>query len=183
MQVSNWFINARVRLWKPMIEEIHMLETKGTSGMDFTSANAKLMIPSADDGARPSMEPVFAADERSQEPWQGDKRSRVEESEMLMSFASYQHAMDIGGIDAVSLTLGLRHEGGQQNPHQMFHDFVGWSPFLCFDPWAAHARGTAVGKPRSSRRIRWSKRSASLRRLSSAIRVFVVLWWYLNCSI
>ncbi|KAI4386061.1 hypothetical protein MLD38_004029 [Melastoma candidum] len=27
-QVSNWFINARVRIWKPMVEEIHMLETK-----------------------------------------------------------------------------------------------------------------------------------------------------------
>ncbi|KAL8039305.1 hypothetical protein ABFX02_10G027100 [Erythranthe guttata] len=26
-QVSNWFINARVRLWKPMVEEIHTLET------------------------------------------------------------------------------------------------------------------------------------------------------------
>ncbi|KAG9453073.1 hypothetical protein H6P81_005977 [Aristolochia fimbriata] len=25
-QVSNWFINARVRLWKPMVEEIHSLE-------------------------------------------------------------------------------------------------------------------------------------------------------------
>ncbi|QCE09363.1 BEL1-like homeodomain protein 9 [Vigna unguiculata] len=29
-QVSNWFINARVRVWKPMVEEIHMLETKAT---------------------------------------------------------------------------------------------------------------------------------------------------------
>lgn len=29
-QVSNWFINARVRLWKPMVEEIYMLETKQT---------------------------------------------------------------------------------------------------------------------------------------------------------
>ncbi|XP_038721172.1 BEL1-like homeodomain protein 9 [Tripterygium wilfordii] len=27
-QVSNWFINARVRLWKPMVEEIHMLEMR-----------------------------------------------------------------------------------------------------------------------------------------------------------
>ncbi|CAH9075255.1 unnamed protein product [Cuscuta europaea] len=27
-QVSNWFINARVRVWKPMVEEIHTLETK-----------------------------------------------------------------------------------------------------------------------------------------------------------
>ncbi|KAG9441873.1 hypothetical protein H6P81_017727 [Aristolochia fimbriata] len=30
-QVSNWFINARVRVWKPMVEEIHMLETKGSA--------------------------------------------------------------------------------------------------------------------------------------------------------
>ncbi|KAM7271983.1 hypothetical protein ACFE04_031197 [Oxalis oulophora] len=27
-QVSNWFINARVRVWKPMVEEIHTLETR-----------------------------------------------------------------------------------------------------------------------------------------------------------
>ncbi|XP_074591477.1 BEL1-like homeodomain protein 8 [Curcuma longa] len=27
-QVSNWFINARVRLWKPMVEEIHSLEMR-----------------------------------------------------------------------------------------------------------------------------------------------------------
>ncbi|XP_028756962.1 BEL1-like homeodomain protein 8 [Neltuma alba] len=31
-QVSNWFINARVRVWKPMVEEIHNLETKGIAG-------------------------------------------------------------------------------------------------------------------------------------------------------
>ncbi|XP_010533636.1 PREDICTED: homeobox protein BEL1 homolog [Tarenaya hassleriana] len=28
-QVSNWFINARVRLWKPMIEEMYSEETRG----------------------------------------------------------------------------------------------------------------------------------------------------------
>ncbi|KAL5223656.1 hypothetical protein ABZP36_010295 [Zizania latifolia] len=28
-QVSNWFINARVRLWKPMVEEMYAEETKG----------------------------------------------------------------------------------------------------------------------------------------------------------
>ncbi|CAN1778228.1 Homeobox protein BEL1 homolog [Linum perenne] len=27
-QVSNWFINARVRLWKPMVEELYIEETK-----------------------------------------------------------------------------------------------------------------------------------------------------------
>ncbi|KAL5072992.1 hypothetical protein RYX36_011976 [Vicia faba] len=33
-QVSNWFINARVRLWKPMVEEIHMLETRQAAPKD-----------------------------------------------------------------------------------------------------------------------------------------------------
>ncbi|KAG6538518.1 BEL1-like homeodomain protein 8 [Zingiber officinale] len=158
-QVSNWFINARVRLWKPMIEEIHMLETKGMGGMDLNSTNPRSAKSMTDDGTcsasnsklQPqhiggpisctSMDPVFNNEScRNLEPWQGDKRSRVEECEMLagmddglMSFATYQRAMDIGGIEAVSLTLGLKHEGGQQNPQQqmrpfgtqMFHDFVG----------------------------------------------------------
>lgn len=29
LQVSNWFINARVRLWKPMVEEMYVEEMKG----------------------------------------------------------------------------------------------------------------------------------------------------------
>ncbi|EPS66848.1 hypothetical protein M569_07928, partial [Genlisea aurea] len=32
-QVSNWFINARVRLWKPMIEEMYQQESK-VEGID-----------------------------------------------------------------------------------------------------------------------------------------------------
>ncbi|KAK4787375.1 hypothetical protein SAY86_011208 [Trapa natans] len=31
-QVSNWFINARVRLWKPMVEEMYLEETKEQAG-------------------------------------------------------------------------------------------------------------------------------------------------------
>ncbi|KAL6870925.1 hypothetical protein ACP4OV_014773 [Aristida adscensionis] len=31
-QVSNWFINARVRLWKPMVEEMYLEETKDQAG-------------------------------------------------------------------------------------------------------------------------------------------------------
>lgn len=31
-QISNWFINARVRLWKPMIEEMYQDEfTEGSA--------------------------------------------------------------------------------------------------------------------------------------------------------
>ncbi|KAG7036838.1 BEL1-like homeodomain protein 8, partial [Cucurbita argyrosperma subsp. argyrosperma] len=40
-QVSNWFINARVRVWKPMVEEIHMLETKGMAEMNNKSHGTK----------------------------------------------------------------------------------------------------------------------------------------------
>ncbi|KAI3468702.1 hypothetical protein Pfo_025365 [Paulownia fortunei] len=32
-QVSNWFINARVRLWKPMVEEMYLEELKENEGM------------------------------------------------------------------------------------------------------------------------------------------------------
>lgn len=49
VQVSNWFINARVRLWKPMVEEIHMLETSEKScGRDDqnTSSNQNEGFPS-----------------------------------------------------------------------------------------------------------------------------------------
>lgn len=40
-QVSNWFINARVRLWKPMIEEIHK-EELGDTDRDSKSSPDKL---------------------------------------------------------------------------------------------------------------------------------------------
>ncbi|XVF17803.1 hypothetical protein REPUB_Repub10bG0155600 [Reevesia pubescens] len=33
-QVSNWFINARVRLWKPMVEEMYQQETTEEDGAD-----------------------------------------------------------------------------------------------------------------------------------------------------
>ncbi|XP_010940614.1 uncharacterized protein [Elaeis guineensis] len=162
-QVSNWFINARVRLWKPMVEEIHMLETKGMKGVDLNSGNrSDANKPPMDDAGRPSngqrpesecnkplhccssMEPLLN-DEGSQsmEQWHCDKRSRMDECGMqpsmdgnLISFGTYQGAMDIGGLGAVSLTLGLRQEGGQQQQQQqqqqmrhfgsqMLRDFVG----------------------------------------------------------
>jgi hypothetical protein len=48
-QVSNWFINARVRLWKPMVEEIHNLEMrqqlqKNTSAVDKTQLGMQQQI-------------------------------------------------------------------------------------------------------------------------------------------
>ncbi|CAI9755465.1 unnamed protein product [Fraxinus pennsylvanica] len=36
-QVSNWFINARVRLWKPMVEEMYIEELKEKEGLNDDS--------------------------------------------------------------------------------------------------------------------------------------------------
>ncbi|KAK3227832.1 hypothetical protein Dsin_007726 [Dipteronia sinensis] len=38
-QVSNWFINARVRLWKPMVEEMYLEETKEQDDDDNNNTN------------------------------------------------------------------------------------------------------------------------------------------------
>lgn len=53
VQVSNWFINARVRLWKPMVEEMYTEETKdqdqlkGISGNDTKKSEANKESSSA----------------------------------------------------------------------------------------------------------------------------------------
>ncbi|KAE8680626.1 BTB/POZ domain-containing protein [Hibiscus syriacus] len=43
-QVSNWFINARVRLWKPMVEEMYLEEIKGQEQNNEDSAS-KSTVP------------------------------------------------------------------------------------------------------------------------------------------
>ncbi|KAK4356362.1 hypothetical protein RND71_025333 [Anisodus tanguticus] len=43
-QVSNWFINARVRVWKPMVEEIHMLETRGENGPNVRKSEGNKLV-------------------------------------------------------------------------------------------------------------------------------------------
>jgi hypothetical protein len=55
VQVSNWFINARVRLWKPMVEEIHNLEMrqlhKNNSSMEKNQLGTQ---HSSDSNGKPS---------------------------------------------------------------------------------------------------------------------------------
>lgn len=98
-QVSNWFINARVRLWKPMVEEIHMLETKGLAEKDLNSKQLECSsMPSSDDA----------------QEWSQDKRSTTIEPFTQLSssetISPYPYETnDIGGLGPVSLTLGLRH--------------------------------------------------------------------------
>ncbi|XP_012064775.1 BEL1-like homeodomain protein 3 [Jatropha curcas] len=162
-QVSNWFINARVRVWKPMVEEIHMLETKGLAETNQTFMNdvdgkSTDGSTSQPDREQPSNNVAASCTVNKQlkcsggvnaEQWNQKKRARVElqvptsMDGAVMNFLPYQRSgIEIGGIGAVSLTLGLRHgvENAQQQHTQlqqhenqlrlrfggqMIHDFVG----------------------------------------------------------
>ncbi|TKY60653.1 Homeobox protein BEL1-like [Spatholobus suberectus] len=54
-QVSNWFINARVRLWKPMVEEMYLEEEKEGQQNDISSSDGGgANIPEEDQNASPS---------------------------------------------------------------------------------------------------------------------------------
>ncbi|KAJ4979750.1 hypothetical protein NE237_010530 [Protea cynaroides] len=172
-QVSNWFINARVRVWKPMVEEIHMLETKGSADNKLNSSSncgepatnsssepmadhnpSKFTVDHAVSEKGSECSGVVALpnreDDQSSKQCNQGKRSRMEcqfPADVcggLMGFMPYnQNRLEIGGVGAVSLTLGLRHstESAQQLQHrqerqqehelishfgpQMVHDFVG----------------------------------------------------------
>ncbi|MBA0794842.1 hypothetical protein Gohar_019127, partial [Gossypium harknessii] len=174
-QVSNWFINARVRVWKPMVEEIHMLESKGLAENNLNSSKtteAKYSSTNRPNEDQPidrscinatSMEQLTCSDmavaettgdAHDAERWFHDKPLRMDfriptsMEGSLLSFAPYEQSrLEMGGLGAVSLTLGLRHGAetaqAQQHQHrqeqyqsqedqlqrpfggQMVHDFVG----------------------------------------------------------
>ncbi|KAI3990712.1 hypothetical protein MKX01_023012 [Papaver californicum] len=54
-QVSNWFINARVRLWKPMVEEMYVEETKEQD--NIASSSDWITGISLDDNSRLNSNP------------------------------------------------------------------------------------------------------------------------------
>ncbi|KAL7614175.1 hypothetical protein Lser_V15G08003 [Lactuca serriola] len=150
-QVSNWFINARVRIWKPMVEEIHTLETKG------------LAEPNQPDGQEPNRIEMGSLPNSQQQEYSRNNgiltvvndhdhdhdqsndhekqaTDRPEYNQMqaltsmdrLMNIIPYPRAtFDASGLGPVSLTLGLRQNAEhvqQLQQHfggQLIHDFVG----------------------------------------------------------
>ncbi|KAG7642329.1 Homeobox-like domain superfamily [Arabidopsis suecica] len=115
-QVSNWFINARVRLWKPMVEEIHTLETKAIKNAD-TSHNIE-----------PSNRPNTVSSpshEQTLTGLSGTKRSRLEYMDMVgFNRGNVSLTLELRrGVDNVIQTQTQDHQFGTGS--QMFHDFVG----------------------------------------------------------
>ncbi|KAJ7961355.1 BEL1-like homeodomain protein 9 [Quillaja saponaria] len=120
-QVSNWFINARVRLWKPMVEEIHSLETRqGQKNSPRGEQNINRSgdhLPSAN--SLVSENPSTSIDRVQDAPF---KRTRNElpgihdRTQQPMNLAynnlSSNQPLGVGGSSGVSLTLGLHQNHG-----------------------------------------------------------------------
>ncbi|KAJ9555507.1 hypothetical protein OSB04_010121 [Centaurea solstitialis] len=152
-QVSNWFINARVRIWKPMVEEIHTLETKGladsntnnppTDGQDSTRmdhvsslSNKQQQQPECSRNSG-TLTMINGQNEPNEQPWDHEKRSRPEYpippaamDRPFTSIVPYPRATFEGGVGPVSLTLGLRQNAEhvqqlQQHEHQLRQRFGG----------------------------------------------------------
>ncbi|KAG6511012.1 hypothetical protein ZIOFF_029061 [Zingiber officinale] len=111
-QVANWFINARVRLWKPMVEEMYLQESNAEEEEEEE-------LPLPEDGMdgkdqRTHSPPLGSGDGASAgTSWRHDHHGgylRPSSSEIAGEEKSGGGGG--GGCGDVSLTLGLRHSGG-----------------------------------------------------------------------
>lgn len=130
-QVSNWFINARVRLWKPMVEEMYQKEAEeehdtssnneqygsnaqtprqGSSGTVTATVNASQLITGSDiketDENDPSRNPIETSSDGAFRDWVAEFGDMGRGANLATSL------IRLGASSSdVSLTLGLRHGG------------------------------------------------------------------------
>ncbi|TYI34765.1 hypothetical protein ES332_A03G032300v1 [Gossypium tomentosum] len=136
-QVSNWFINARVRLWKPMVEEMYLEETKEHENNNMASPNGATNTNQNDQKPTPDQlvrvdseclssivtnldknDPKSAKTIETHQSLHHHHHHHQQQSfatygAMELDFSSYNHhqaAASNGG--GVSLTLGLQQHGG-----------------------------------------------------------------------
>ncbi|KAL0351921.1 UNVERIFIED_CONTAM: Homeobox protein BEL1 [Sesamum calycinum] len=114
-QVSNWFINARVRLWKPMVEQMYQQEfqeevqpptapkeeTASEPSSHKTGANTTAPPPISLSRTDKEKDPTSSAACHDAPPL--EYRSFMADAAAGMMFRVGSQAGD------VSLTLGLRH--------------------------------------------------------------------------
>ncbi|XP_020104282.1 BEL1-like homeodomain protein 2, partial [Ananas comosus] len=130
-QVSNWFINARVRLWKPMVEEMYQQEEKEEGDNTTQHSDPTAADPNANaDGnaaaqSRESLSPPgvahvddsvdldIAVDPSPPPELFGGAADDVYVHRYGWGPAAAQAR--VGPTGDVSLTLGLRHAGGNVN--------------------------------------------------------------------
>ncbi|CAK9156593.1 unnamed protein product [Ilex paraguariensis] len=104
-QVSNWFINARVRLWKPMVEEMYLEETKEQDNMVGSSDGVTALD---NNGGRQNQNPQPRLED--QKPTQ-DQLVRID-SECLSSIINNPEKND-SKLSSKSLQ--------NEEPHSLYH--------------------------------------------------------------
>ncbi|XP_047966804.1 homeobox protein BEL1 homolog [Salvia hispanica] len=109
-QVSNWFINARVRLWKPMVEEMYLEELKEKDTPDQKPSHDKLVRMDSE-----CLSSIINNSNSNNNNDDKEKSKTLLQNEqhhfgaMELNFSSYAGG---GGGGGVSLTLGLQQRGG-----------------------------------------------------------------------
>jgi hypothetical protein len=135
-QVSNWFINARVRLWKPMVEEMYIEETKEQDNMDMTSPDRIIADPDGINGRQNQNPPPLTRLEDDKKPTQ-DQLVRID-SDCLSSIITNPEKKD----SKTSKTTLQNH----QIMHHQQHGFGRIETFgnmeLDFSSYANHSTST-----------------------------------------
>ncbi|KAL3833466.1 hypothetical protein ACJIZ3_008202 [Penstemon smallii] len=133
--VSNWFINARVRLWKPMVEEMYLEELKEHDQENDENQLQNQINHSRvnyEDDQKPSHEQLTRnmdseclssiINHNSDKNKNRSKSNEDDHFGRVLDFSSYNHGSAAvsynygggggGGNGGVSLTLGLHQHGG-----------------------------------------------------------------------
>ncbi|EEF38169.1 bel1 homeotic protein, putative [Ricinus communis] len=115
-QVSNWFINARVRLWKPMVEEVYKLASQQAQ-VPLEAVNHNANLPSD-----LSMEKLPQTSNQQKAENFHLKRSRNELADIPVQRQDHKsvsfdnltrhYQTGISGSNGVSLALGLHQNNG-----------------------------------------------------------------------
>ncbi|CAD6202252.1 unnamed protein product [Miscanthus lutarioriparius] len=108
-QVSNWFINARVRLWKPMIEEMYKEEFGAEMDSHSSSENAQGNKGKADEAISSEDHEEF----QSPSSAANAKHGAAAAGHHLSAFKSEA----IGGMDAAGVGVGLSSLDGAIGPY------------------------------------------------------------------
>ncbi|KAG6765393.1 hypothetical protein POTOM_029433 [Populus tomentosa] len=109
-QVSNWFINARVRLWKPMVEEVHMLESQQTQAPFDTvsqSANIASDLPLEKQPRSTQNQNEYQTKRLRNELPDVSKQRQEPRNICVNNLSGNYHSAGVSGSKGVSLALGL----------------------------------------------------------------------------
>ncbi|CAN7098956.1 unnamed protein product [Brassica rapa subsp. narinosa] len=142
-QVANWFINARVRLWKPMIEDIYKEEFGDESELQISKSSQELNSTNQEDSSSQQQQEdnnnnnitysyadttniVFSSEPKPDRLSGNDDEPQQQQQEMKRS-GDYERLMNYQGF---GLEEEYRYMGGNNQEDSRFsnahhlHDFV-----------------------------------------------------------